>query len=180
MADFDDTNPLTLLTLVLNEAFQTGAEISDDGALHLSMADDLSISVVNSPDGRDLVFYAPLADLLRGRSMVLMAAALAANLHQERTRGGAIGADMSSQELVFSWRMPTENVQPEQLVNALENFCNTAAELRTELHGSTAAFTDDELATIEQRATQDASLDEEGALDSPGVRSAATITAVWG
>lgn len=95
----DNPSPLELLSEALNQAYATGAQVGADGALHLQMADGLAVSIAASPDLQDLVFYAHMADLLQGRSVALMAAALAANLHQDLTRGGAMAIDLATQTL---------------------------------------------------------------------------------
>ncbi|CAK0760921.1 hypothetical protein CCP4SC76_3400002 [Gammaproteobacteria bacterium] len=47
----DQPAPLELLAAVLDEAFQVGARIVDDGALYLRMDGDLAVTVTTSPDG---------------------------------------------------------------------------------------------------------------------------------
>ncbi|CAK0760910.1 hypothetical protein CCP4SC76_3400001 [Gammaproteobacteria bacterium] len=73
-----------------------------------------------------------------------MMAALTLNLHQEATRGGAIGMDPETQALVLSWRMPVAGIEPDQLIVALENFCETADSLRTSLDEFIGEFSDEE------------------------------------
>lgn len=167
--------PLELLVALLNETYQTGARIADDGGVHLRMDDDLAVSVAASADGRDLVFYAPLADLLRGRSVALMTAALSMNLHQDLTRGGAIAVEPATQTLLYCWRMDAAAPDPERLAWGLENFCGTAADLRLRLDEALADFTVDELAEIDRRAAHDEALSEDAPLASPASSNAAHI-----
>lgn len=167
--------PLDLLVALLNEAYQTGARVADDGAVHLRMEDDLAVSVAASADERDLVFYAPLADLLRGRSVALMTAALGMNLHQELTRGGAIAVEPATQTLIYCWRMDAAEAEPERLAWGLENFCATAADLRLRLEEALADFTVEELADIDRRAAHDEALSEDASLASPAPSNATHI-----
>ncbi len=157
-------DPLTGLAALLDEAFNVGAKISDDGALHLRMADDLSISVATSPDRQDLVFYSVLADLTRGRTVATLMTALSLNLHQEATRGGALALDPGSQTLVFSWRMPVGSTPVTDWMIALENFCETAEGLRSSLEDAIGEFSDAELREMDQRAAAEPGLSESGPL----------------
>jgi hypothetical protein len=93
------------------------------------MQDGTPLAVCPSPDGRSMVFYASLAQLGGTADVALMLAALGLNLHQETTRGGAIGLDAASQSLVYSWRVECATQDFEGLPQLLEDFCNTSATL---------------------------------------------------
>jgi hypothetical protein len=164
----DNPAPLELLTEALNQAYATGAQVGADGALHLQMEEGLAVSIAASPDQQDLVFYTHMADLLQGRSVALMAAALAANLHQDLTRGGAMAVDLASQTLFFNWRMGVQNRSIEDLVGALENFCVTSTELRDHLAQAVSTFSDEQLDEMDRRAKLDEALTEPMALDYKG------------
>ena len=180
MIGSDAYTPLELLTEALNQAYATGATLSQDGALHLQMQDGLTVSIAASPDMHDLVFYTPMTDLLQGRSVALMTAALATNLHQDLTRGGAMAVDLASQTLVFNWRMNVNNAQIDDLVGALENFCVTATELRAHLETQVSAFSDEELEEIDHRAVLDDALTEPPGLDFKTENSAPTSLIIRG
>jgi hypothetical protein len=160
-------DPLDLLAATLQEAYASDAKVAEDGGLHLRLADDLAVSVLATADRADLVFYAPLADLLGGRGVALMGAALAANLHQGMTRGGAMAVDLDTQTLLFNWRLVAPAPDPELLVGALENFCATALELRAHLQAEVGEFTQEEFEELQQRAAADDALDEPEALETP-------------
>lgn len=157
-------DPLSGLAALLNEAFSIGAQVSDDGALHLRMDDDLAVSATTSPDRQDMVFCSVLADLTRGRAVATLAAAMSLNLYQEQTRGGALAMDPGSQTVVFCWRVPVKSVAATDWVIALENFCATAVSLRASLEEAVGEFSAEELQEVDQRAAEEPDLSESGAL----------------
>jgi hypothetical protein len=128
----------------LNQAYDTGAQVDAEGVLHLAMQDGTPLAVCPSPDGRSMVFYASLAQLGGTANVALMIAALGLNLHQEATRGGAIGLDLASQSLVYSWRVDGATGDLEGLPQLLEEFCNTAVNLLGALTQARQDFSPDE------------------------------------
>ena len=129
----------------LNQAYGTGAQVDAEGVLHLVMQDGTPLAVCPSPDGRSVVFYVSLAQLGGAADVTLMIAALGLNLHQEATRGGAIGLDVASQSLVYSWRTHGAVQDLEGLPQLLEDFCNTSATLLGALAQARLDFNPDEL-----------------------------------
>ncbi len=128
----------------LNQAYGTGAQVDAEGVLHLVMQDGTPLAVCTSPDGRSVVFYASLAQLGGAADVAPMIAALGLNLHQEATRGGAIGLDVASQSLVYSWRTHGAVRDLEGLPQLLEDFCNTSATLLGALAQARLDFSPDE------------------------------------
>jgi hypothetical protein len=120
-------NSLNRLRSVLSQTY--GWQLADqDDSIDLELPEGLPVSVSLSPDGDDLVFYSALQEMVLPTQVVLMATALTLNLHQEATRGGAIGLDSQGGALVYSWRMSAD-AQTEQVLRALDSFCSTALEL---------------------------------------------------
>lgn len=154
-------NPVDVLAALLNQEFDSGVAVSDDGVLYLELQEGRTLAVSCPGEGHELVFYSALAVLTGHRDVVLMMAALACNLHQELTHGGAIGLDLENQSLVFSWRMPSEGATPETLLIALENFCATLDRLVEQLDEAQGEFTIEEMTQIERRARADEDLKEE-------------------
>jgi|LauGreDrversion4_2_1035121.scaffolds.fasta_scaffold400659_2 hypothetical protein len=136
----------------LNRAYGTGAQVDADGVLHLAMQDGTPLAVCPSPDGRSMVFYASLAQLGGAADVALMIAALGLNLHQEATRGGAIGLDAASQSLVYSWRLECATQDVEGLPQLLEDFCNTSATLLAALAQARQDFSPDEHRAMGQQS----------------------------
>jgi hypothetical protein len=81
-----------------------------------------------------------------------MIAALGLNLHQEATRGGAIGLDAASQSLVYSWRLECATQDVEGLPQLLEDFCNTSATLLAALAQARQDFSPDEHRAMGQQS----------------------------
>ncbi len=150
-----DMNPGRLAQL-LNEGFGTDAAVTPEGVLHLRTQDGLAVAASLSPDGQDLVFHAALAALDGPRDVVRLVTALACNLHQEDTRGGAIGLDLGTLTLVYCWRRPAAACGDEVALRALASFCDTAELLARRLAESVADFDTGEM---EQMAQHMASLE---------------------
>jgi hypothetical protein len=131
--------PLAALCDLINRECQAGLSPDQDGSLHLRMADDTPVAVSQSPDGMDIIFHSTLAVMDRPRDAVLMMAALALNLHQEQTGGGAVGLDLDSQALVYSLRV-AGGPDTQALALQLEQFCSCAQHLRRELEGAGQAL----------------------------------------
>lgn len=157
-------DPLNGLAALLNEAFNIGAQISDGGALHLRMDDDIAVTITTSPDQADMVFCSVLADLTRGRAVVTLVTAMSLNLYQQDTRGGALALDPASQTVVFCWRVPVKSVASTDWIIALENFCATAVSLRSSLDEAVGEFSAEELREVDQRAAEEPGLSESGTL----------------
>ncbi|MFD0667353.1 CesT family type III secretion system chaperone [Ramlibacter sp. MAHUQ-53] len=136
---------------LLNEGFGTGASVTEDGVLHLQAHDGVAVAVSRSPDGEDLVLYAALAVLEGPRDVVRMVTALAFNLHQQETHGGAIGLDLGTRTLVYSWRRPIEGCSDELALRAVAGFCDAASSLAARLAECVAEFDGDELDELERR-----------------------------
>ena len=146
------------LCALLNEAHSLNAVV-DGTAVHLLLPDQTPVSVVVPAGDREMVFYSPLRRIDSVRDVVLMAAALTLNLHQESTRGGAIGLDPGSNALVFSWRTailpeadPTEEMG--RLIAALDDFCGVVLDLKLALDSKVALLTAEEREEIESQAAQ--------------------------
>ena len=167
MADTSSPDALELLAATLAAAYSIDARLAVDGGLHLQLQDDLAVSILATADRADLVFYAPLADLVGGRGVALMGAALAANLHQGMTHGGALAIDQATHTLLFNWRWSEPVPDPERLIGALENFCATALELRAHLRAEVGEFTEEEFEEMQRRAAEDEAWAESGDLASP-------------
>lgn len=159
------TAPLELIAGLLNDAFGSGAQIAADGAIHLQFDGALNVAIAVSPDETDLVYYAVLGPADGGRGVIRMAAALALNLHQVATRGGAIGLDTNHQTLIFSWRMGLANSEPATWLAALDQFCATTRELHDALGEALADWSESALSTIESNAAREAGIDEASAFD---------------
>lgn len=150
------------LCAVLNEAYALNASV-DGQALHLLLPDHTAVSVVVPPGDLEAVLYSPLRTIDSMRDVVLLAAALTLNLHQQSTRGGAIGLDAESNTLVYSWRTamnpaldPAEEVG--RLVSALDDFCGVVLDLKQALDDQVALLTPEERQEIEEQAAQHARL----------------------
>lgn len=79
-------NSLDRLRALLSQTY--GWQLADqDDSIDLELPEGLPVSVSLSPDGHDLVFYSALQDMVSPTHVVLLATALALNLHQEATRG---------------------------------------------------------------------------------------------
>lgn len=146
----NQASSLELLRSALCQSY--GWQLPDhDNSLDLELPEGLSVSVSLSPDGRDLVFYSVLQDMIVPSQVVLMATALSLNLHQEATRGGAIGLDSHGGALVYSWRMSAE-AGLEQVLGALDGFCATALELADKLQAELQAWPPQDLQRLERAA----------------------------
>ncbi|MEY4711929.1 MAG: Tir chaperone protein (CesT) family [Pseudomonadota bacterium] len=135
----------TLLALqgfvaVLNAEF--GAGLAQDGAgpVVVETGSGRIVSLAGSPDGVDLVLSSPLLGLEGPGDVIVLGAALACNLYQEETCGGAIGLDTHSQLLVLSWRIASERIDSQDLLVAFTNFCATADRLEQTLTQVLAEF----------------------------------------
>lgn len=136
-------SPIEQLASRLNEALQAGVAVSEDESLYLRLGDGSGVVVSPSPDGADAVFHTALAMLGSADDGALMACALRFNLHQEMTRGGAVGLDPDAQLLVFSWRLPVASLdEADMLVECLEQFCATAQELAHGLEEARSGFSE--------------------------------------
>ncbi|MFD0667372.1 CesT family type III secretion system chaperone [Ramlibacter sp. MAHUQ-53] len=139
----ETATPVDLLAALLNETLAAGVRVADDGNLYLELGDGQGVVVSPSPDGEDIVLHCALAMLGSTADAGLMTAALACNLHQAQTRGGAIGLDPDAQLLVFSWRLPTRTLDsPDDLLALLDGFCATAGELSGRLEEAAARVAD--------------------------------------
>jgi hypothetical protein len=172
--------PLDLIASVLRDAFGIDANVGGDGAIHLQFEDELNVAIALSPDHADLVLYSVLGPAAGPSGIVLVTTALALNLHQLATRGGAIGLDTENQTLVFSWRMRVAASEPPQWLNAIEQFCITTRALHAQLKESIDALSEPELVALEERARHDPAFDESGALGErtprePGSRGAFAV-----
>lgn len=114
---------------------ETGANVMCDsgGALNLLLESGRSVHIEPSPDERDLVFASPLHFLDDPRDLVMLGGALAMNLYQQETWGGAIGLDPLNEALILSWRLSVESSNSHDLVIALANFCQLADTLSRSL-----------------------------------------------
>jgi hypothetical protein len=158
--------PLDLISGMLREAAGIEAGAGDDGAIHLQFDDGLNLAIGLSPDHADLVLYSVLGPAADRDGVALITAALALNLHQVATRGGAIGLDTEHHTLVFSWRMRVSGTEPVQWMNAIEQFCITTRALHEQLKEAIGDLSEPELAALEERALRDRGFDEGGALES--------------
>jgi hypothetical protein len=159
-------SPLEQIVTGLNQLFDAGARIADDGVIHLQFDEgELNVAIAVSPDESDLVLYSHLAAITGGKGLALLTAALALNLHQVATRGGAIGLDSENQVLIFSWRMRLEGSELAQWLSALDQFCITSRELIAQMRAALDDFSEEELAAIEHRAARSPELEEDDALD---------------
>lgn len=138
----DAESPLAALCDLINRECQAGLTPDGDGSLHLRMADQTPVAISQSPDGIDIVFHSALAVMDRPRDAILMMAALALNLHQEQTGGGAIGLDLDSQALVYSMRVPAGGTDAATLALLLEQFCSRAPGLRQQIEAAGHALGD--------------------------------------
>jgi hypothetical protein len=138
----DAESALAALCDLVNRECQAGLTPDSDGSLHLRMADETPIVISQSPDGMDIVLHSTLEVMDRPRDAVLMMTALALNLHQEHTGGGAIGMDLDSQALVYSMRVPAGGTDPATLALLLEQFCSRAPILRQQIEAAGKAFGD--------------------------------------
>ncbi|MEJ7930106.1 CesT family type III secretion system chaperone [Ramlibacter sp. AN1015] len=143
----------------LASTFGSEFRIADDGALHLATQDGRTISAGCSPDGQDIVFHSVLAVLDGPHDLVRMTAALACNLHQEQTCGGAIGLDVTSGALVFSWRIPGADASEALLMTSLDGYCATVEALANRLDEAEAALSPEEAVALAQRSRAASSLD---------------------
>lgn len=157
--------PLDIISGMLRDAFGLDASVADDGAIHLEFDDDLKVALALSPDATDLVLYSVLGPAAGAQGLALITAALALNLHQVATRGGAIGLDTEHHTLVFSWRMAVAGTEPPQWLNGLEQFCLTTRSLHAQLQDALGELSEGELAALEDRAQRDPGLNEAGALE---------------
>jgi hypothetical protein len=146
----DDFNPVQELSRWLNEEFSAQTVLDGDGVLHLIMPQGTPMAVALA--GTDLVFYAQVAQMQGPGDAMLMSVALVCNLHQDLTRGGAVGLDLANQALVYSWRMPASEAHGQAVPEALDNFCQTSHELVQMLAESRSELSADELEKIEQLA----------------------------
>lgn len=161
-------NSLDRLRALLSQTY--GWQLADqDDSIDLELPEGLPVSVSLSPDGHDLVFYSALQDMVSPTHVVLLATALALNLHQEATRGGAIGLDSQGGALVYSWRMPAD-AQPEQVLRALDGFCATALELAGRLQEELQDWSSPDLQRLERAA---AGLSDPGDLTGEDLEPAA-------
>lgn len=159
--------PLDQIVDGLNQLFGADARIADDGVIHLQFDDGaLNVAIALSPDATDLVFYSHLAAINGAKGLALITAALALNLHQVATRGGAIGLDSENQVLIYSWRMGLAGGELAQWLSALDGFCITSRELVDQLRSAIDDFSEDELTAIERRAAGASELDEDDLPDS--------------
>jgi hypothetical protein len=158
--------PLDLIAGMLRDAAGLDAGPGDDGAIHLQFDDELNVAVALSPDHADLVLYSVLGPATGRDGVVLITTALALNLHQVATRGGAIGLDTEHHTLVFSWRMRVAGTEPLQWMNAIEQFCITTRELHSQLRDAIGDLSEPELAALEERSRRESGLDETGTLES--------------
>jgi Tir chaperone protein (CesT) family len=142
---------------VVNLEFSAGVVPDAWGALHLWIGTDRQVVISSSPDQSDLVFSTPLIELDRPTDTVLFTAALACNLHQETTRGGAIGLDPECQALTYSWRLPAERADPAMLLVCLHNFSETADKLADDIRANSDALTPEEREQIEEALDRSAS-----------------------
>jgi hypothetical protein len=166
--DQNQASSLERLRAALCQSF--GWQLPDNAdSLDLELPDGLPVSISLSPDGRDLVFYSGLQDMVVPSQVVLMAAALSLNLHQEATRGGAIGLDAQGGALVYSWRMPAE-AELEQVLGALDGFCATAMELAAKLQAELQEWPPQDLQRLERAA---AGLSDPGELEGDSLDTAA-------
>lgn len=137
----------------LNAEFSAGLAMDGVGPLAVEVNGDRSVSIAASPDGHDLVLCSPLLVLDRPGDVVVLAAALACNLYQEDTAGGAVGLDTDSQWLVLSWRLAADRHDSRDLLVAFNNFCATADQLAKTLANAIADFPVSERERIDRRAS---------------------------
>jgi hypothetical protein len=159
--------PLDLIEQLLRDAFGINAPVADDGGIHLQFEVDLNVAIALSPDQADLVLYSVLGPAVGRRGIALVTAALALNLHQVATRGGAIGLDTDHHTLVFSWRMRLAGSEPPQWLSAIEQFCITTRELNVQLKEAIDPISESEWKALEDRARDAPELLEADALDGP-------------
>jgi hypothetical protein len=144
------SNSLVRLRTALCQAY--GWQLADgEDSIDLQLPEGLPVSVSLSPDGHDLVFYSALQEMVMPSQVVLLATALSLNLHQEATRGGAIGLDSQAGALVYSWRMPADT-ELEQVLAALDGFCTTALELAAQLQDELQTWAERDLQRLERAA----------------------------
>jgi len=159
-------SPLEQIVAGLNQLFGAGARIADDGVIHLQFDEGaLNVAIAVSPEESDLVLYSHLAAITGGKGLAVLTAAMALNLHQVATRGGAIGLDNENQVLIYSWRMRIEGSELAQWLSALDQFCITSRELIAQMRGAIDDFSEAEFAVLEQRAARSSELDEDDAID---------------
>ncbi len=175
----DPPHSLEVLRLVLNEAF--GLQLpADQESLDLELPESLSLSVSLSSDGRELVLYSVLQSMATAADVVLLAAALSLNLHQEATRGGAIGLDAQAGALVYSFRL-TADADMAQVIGALDDFCGVALDLSARLQAELDAMPVHERQRLERAASGLSALgepDAENVLAEPAERSTTTMIKV--
>lgn len=157
---------LSQLADCLAEALLPDVRVDADGSLKLELDDGTPLAVSPSPDGEQLVFHAALARLSGPRDVLAMMAALACNLHQEETGGGAIGLDTESLALVLSWRRSAAQAGGQELVADLAQFAALALRLKARLEEALGSFSPQDLEEIERRVQGDPVLSTTGPLDS--------------
>ena len=162
----ESPSSLARLRMALCQAYGWQLPDSDD-SIDLELPEGLGVSISATPDGRELVFYSALQEMVSPSQVVLLATALALNLHQEATRGGAIGLDSHAGALVYSWRMPAE-AELEQVMRALDAFCTTALELAGKLQAELQEWPRQDLQRLERAA---AGLSDPGEITADGLNS---------
>lgn len=148
--DANSDNKLELLRAVLTQAY--GWELAGaQDSIDLVLPEGLPVSVSLSSDGAQWVFYSVLQTMVSASDVVLLAAALSLNLHQEATRGGAIGLDADAAALVYSLRLPLET-DISQLLGALDEFCGVALELSDRLQAQLDEMPESERQRLQRAA----------------------------
>jgi hypothetical protein len=143
---------LDTLCALLNEAYQMGALVADDGMIHLMTPEGLNFSISHYPEPSQWIFHAVVAELNGPNSLPLFASSLKLNLFQEHTGSGAIGLDAASQTLIFSERYFADLEDPVSLLSKLDAFCERALNITSQLKRDLLQLSEEEITSLFERA----------------------------
>lgn len=111
----DDISAATGNTIALN----------DSGVAAFNY-EDLTFVIEVPSQSSIFFFYVVMARPAAYQRLVVYSTAMALNYLQQDTKGGCIGVDSATDELIFSYRDRLDNLGYNEFYNSLENFIDTA------------------------------------------------------
>lgn len=110
-----------------------GASLDDSGVCAFEYQELLDMVLELSSDGATLHFYSPLCEVPAGEREAFLTELLERNLLCAQTNGATLAVDARENQVVLCFNQPVESLDPATFSTLMENFLDTAINVRTDL-----------------------------------------------